>query len=241
MRQVVIVQARMGSSRLPGKVLRTLAGKTVLSRVLERCRAIPGIDAVCCATSTLDHDDEVARQAALEGAEVFRGSEDDVLSRYAGAARATGADVVMRVTADCPLIDPQVCGGVLTLRAAQDLDYACNNLPPSFPHGLDCEAVRISWLLRAEEEATSREQREHVTPYIRTHPDVNKANLPCERDGVASLRWTLDTQEDWNFLERLVALLPEGPDAWRWRVPLAIVEADPTMRHLSPDRAVPNA
>ncbi|HSJ08192.1 MAG TPA: NTP transferase domain-containing protein, partial [Longimicrobiales bacterium] len=115
-RTVVVVQARMGSSRFPGKVMEALAGRSVLEHVLERCAAIPGVDAVCCATSVRAADDVVAGAAAVLGAAVVRGSEADVLGRYAQAAREMDADVVLRVTADCPLIDPRVCGAVLARR-----------------------------------------------------------------------------------------------------------------------------
>jgi spore coat polysaccharide biosynthesis protein SpsF (cytidylyltransferase family) len=217
MKAVVVVQARLGSIRLPGKVMRRLGEVTVLAHVLTRCRAIPGADMVCCAIPGSLENDPVAVEAARCGVEVFRGSEEDVLARYEGAARQASAEVVMRVTSDCPMIDPVVCGEVLKLLASAKVDYACNNMPPSWPHGLDCEAMHYEWLARAGDEATSKAEREHVTPFIRNHPEARKANL--EGPGGVDHRWTLDNASDWDFLEQIWRRLPEGEAGWdyRWR------------------------
>lgn len=228
-RTVVIIQARMGSSRLPGKVLRLLAGRSVLSHVLERCKAIPGIDAVCCATTPNPEDDSIVSEAQRHDVHIFRGSENDVLDRYNNATKHMSADVVLRVTSDCPLIDPEVCGAVISLLSENDADYACNNMPPQWPHGLDCEAFSAVWLQRAAVEARRPSEREHVTPYIRNHPDAKKAMLPGPSDANVADRWTLDTQADYEFLEELFARLPEGSSAWSWRTPHKIVQANPAL------------
>jgi spore coat polysaccharide biosynthesis protein SpsF len=225
----VIVQARIGSTRLPGKVLMRLGAKTVLAHVIERCRANSGIDVVCCAVPDGPGDDRVAEEARRSGAEVFRGSETDVLDRYYRAAATFRLDVVLRVTADCPLLDPGVCDDVLSLRSAAGADYACNNLPPSWPHGLDCEAVTFAWLERAAHEASHAYEREHVTPFVRNHPAARRANLPMPGAGGAQHRWTLDNDRDMKFLRALVARMPAGHAAWSYVVPLAIVEADPSL------------
>lgn len=228
-RTAVIVQARYGSTRLPGKVMKTLAGRTVLEHVLERCKAVPGADVVCCATTGLAADDSIADAAAALDVEVFRGSEDDVLNRYARTAAALDADIVLRVTSDCPLIDPAICGAVLSLRASVDADFACNNMPPSWPHGLDCEVFTRGWLERADREATAPAEREHVGPYVRTHAAAKKANLPCPEQDLAGHGWTLDTPDDLAFLEKLFAQLPGGTEGWDWHVPLDIVRNNPAM------------
>jgi spore coat polysaccharide biosynthesis protein SpsF (cytidylyltransferase family) len=228
-RTVVVVQARMGSTRLPGKVMMDLAGQSVLAHVLERCAAIPGVERVCCATVEGAEGDPVAAEAARRGAEVFRGSEQDVLDRYHGAAGELGSDIVMRVTSDCPLIDPAICGEVLALRARLDADYACNNMPPSWPHGLDCEAFTFAWLARAAKEARKPSEREHVSPFIRNHPDATKANLAGPGGAVLGHRWTLDTQADLDFLRALFERLPPGAASWDYRVPLDLVEQDPAL------------
>jgi spore coat polysaccharide biosynthesis protein SpsF (cytidylyltransferase family) len=228
-RSVVIVQARLGSSRLPGKVLMNLAGRTVLSHVIERCAAIPGADAVCIAVPDLAQDDPVAEEALKCGALVARGPEADVLARYAIAARESRATTVMRITSDCPVIDPEVCGQVLRLVTEGGADYACNNLPPSFPHGLDCEAFKAEWLLRAETEAELPSEREHVTPWLRNHPTLRRSVLAGPGGDTIHHRWTLDTPDDLDFLRALFAELPAGQGGWDYRVPLVIAEANPAL------------
>ena len=225
----IVVQARTGSSRLPGKVLMPLAGRTVLAHVIERCLATEEVDVVCCAVPEGGADDAVAVEAARCGAKVFRGSEADVLDRYYRAARAFDMDVVMRVTADCPLIDPSVCAAVLRLRAEAGADYACNNMPPTWPHGLDCEAITFAWLRRSAREATKPYEREHVTQYVRRHPEARKVNLSMPGGAAAEHRWTLDNECDLRFLETLCARLPAGRLAWDWQAPLAVVGADPAL------------
>ena len=236
MTAAVIVQARMNSTRLPGKVLMQVGGTTVLDHVLRRCLAIAGADIVCCAIPESADSDPVADEARRIGVEVFRGSERDVLDRYWRAARALKADVVVRVTSDCPLLDPAVAAEVLALHAREGADYACNNMPPTWPHGLDCEALTFAWLERAAREATAPYDREHVTPYVREHPDSRKANLPCPVAGVAKHRWTLDTPADLEFLRALFPRLPAGSAAWNWRAPLAAVAADPALAHVDESR-----
>lgn len=207
----VIVQARMGSTRLPGKVLLDLAGRTVLWHVLTRCRAVPGADIVCCAVPDAPESAPIEAEALACGAVVARGPEHDVLSRYRDAARAVGAGVVMRVTSDCPLIDPEVCGRVLALRAAQSADYACNNMPRGWPHGLDCEAFTAAALDGAAAEAVDAYDREHVTPWLRRAPGLRRANLAGPGGAFADRRWTLDHPEDLAFFRALFALLPSPP------------------------------
>lgn len=135
----------------------------------------------------------------------------------------------MRVTSDCPLIDPLLCGEVLRLTAHAGVDYASNNLPPSWPHGLDCEAMAFDWLARAVREADAPEDREHVTPYIRRHPGVRRRNFAKPGASAYHHRWTLDTHRDLRFLQEMADRLPEGPAGWDYRAPLAIVDAEPAL------------
>ena len=228
-RTACIVQARAGSTRLPGKVLERLGDATVLEHVLRRCQAIETVDTVVCATVEGRDGDTVATLAEGVGAAVYRGSERDVLARYRGAAHAAEADLVLRVTSDCPLIDPDVCAAVLQLRADEDADYAANNMPPSWPHGLDCEAFTIEALDEAAATATSPEDHEHVTPWIRRNRAYRRVNLPGPGGELAAQRWTLDYPEDLAFLRALYDRLPEGCAGRSWRAAAEIIGREPQL------------
>lgn len=223
----IIIQARMGSSRLPGKVLRQLGGRSVLAEVIRRCQAIPGANVVGCASPEGVTDDPLAAEAERAGATVFRGNETDVLSRYAGAAQAFGADVVMRITGDKPLIDPEICGRLLCLRAEADADFACNNMPSGWPHGLDCEVFTCEALARADSEARQAEDREHVTPWLRRHANLRRVNLQGPGGDCVNLRWTLDYPEDLAFFEALFEKLAPGPAMPLYEDVMAVLDRHP--------------
>lgn len=211
MTTAAIIQARWGSTRLPGKVLNELGGASVLAHVLARCAAIPMVDVVCCAVADDPDSDPVAAEANLCGAIVTRGSQTDVLARYHAAAQNVDADIILRVTSDCPLIDPTICNAVLALQQSDDLDYACNNMPPSWPHGLDCEVFTRDLLDRAAVQATTKHEREHVTPWMRTNPDIRTGNFPGPGGDVTRQRWTLDYPEDHTFMTRVFDKIPPFP------------------------------
>jgi spore coat polysaccharide biosynthesis protein SpsF len=234
-RVAVIAQARMGSSRLPGKVLRAVGGRTVLAHVLSRAQMIEAADTVCCATSTDAADDAIAEEAAGIGVEVFRGSLDDVLDRYARAAAWLEAGVVMRVTCDCPLLDPAVCADVIRLRETEQVDYAANNFLPTWPHGLDCEVFTRAALQRAEANALAPYEREHVTPWIRNSPELSKANLDGPGGKVASMRWTLDYPEDLQFLE-VLSRHCDLSTTTRWQDIAAVIDRNPGILAINRNR-----
>lgn len=198
----VIVQARLGSSRLPAKVLLPLpTGRTVLEEVLHRCKQIEGVDLVCCAVPT---DSSGILAQYRKSADVFticNFPENDVLARYAHVAELVHADIVMRITADCPLLDPEVCGRVLKAYLIGGWPFVCNNAPRTYPHGFDCEVFGAALLREANEVATSPEDREHVTPYMRREKSLLNIASAVDR---SHLRWTLDTLSDyvtiWNQL-----------------------------------------
>lgn len=236
MKTAIIVQARHGSSRLPGKVLLSLGPRTVLEEVLRRCQAVKVADAVVCATSTEPDDQPVAEMAQRAGVHVFRGPLGDVLKRYRLAAESVSADVVLRVTADCPLIDPELCTEVLELRVKTKADYCTNNMPPSFPHGLDCEAFTFAALAKAEQQAKTPDEREHVTPWLRTAQSVKRANLSGPGRAVVEQRWTLDYPEDYEFLRRVFGYLPV-PAIPGWRDTLDLIAAHPELTAINAARA----
>jgi spore coat polysaccharide biosynthesis protein SpsF (cytidylyltransferase family) len=236
-KQVAIVQARMTSTRLPGKVLMDLNGHTVLWHVLSRCKSIPSIAEVWCAVPKGGEHDQVAIEALAAGALVLRGSETDVLKRYADVVRESGADVILRVTSDCPLISPEVCEGVLSLLSSANADYACNNMPPSWPHGLDCEAFTAETLFTADSNAEDQFSREHVTPWIRNNDKFVKANLHCSLEGVSSIRMTLDYAEDYKFFVDLFRHLGASADTAELSEILQVLQEFPSIQMLNHYRA----
>lgn len=243
MTTAVIVQARVGSSRLRGKVLKPLGDHTVLEEVLSRCSGIPGVDVVVCAIPDGPEDDALAPVADRAGAVVARGPALDVLARYAKAARRVDADVIVRVTSDCPLIDPRLCGDVVRLRQETAADYAANNMPRSFPHGLDCEVFTREAMERAEHDARAPEEREHVTPWLRTRPEFCRAGVHGPGGAAAEQRWTLDFPEDYAFLTALWPLL-HSERRTDWTAVMAVLTEHPElaainrMHHARPPAAV---
>lgn len=208
MKTVAIIQARMGSTRLPGKVMKLLAGKTVLAHVIERVKACPLLSDVVVATTTLQQDEVIVAEAVRCGAKYFCGSKDDVLSRYYHAARAFNADIVVRITSDCPLFDPTILTKMLQdflarAKGGEALDYYSNALQPSFPLGLSAEIFTFTALTRAFSEATKDYEREHVTPYFYQHPDLFAIDGLTHVDDLSHYRWTLDTAEDFDLITKI--------------------------------------
>jgi glutamate-1-semialdehyde 2,1-aminomutase/spore coat polysaccharide biosynthesis protein SpsF len=174
------------------------------------------------------------------GAEICRGPENDLLARYTIAARAVNAHVIMRVTSDCPLIDPQICGSVLELRASEDADYVTNNMPPSFPHGLDCEAFTTEALAEADRSTREPYDREHVTPWLRRAPHLKRKNLHSGRAGLERHRWTVDYTEDLTFLRAVVDALPLGSQAGMKEV-LDVLTVKPHLNDINASRRAASA
>ena len=231
MSTVVVVQARTGSRRLPGKVLEDVAGAPLIARVLERAARIPGADRVVLATTSADSDDRLADVGAGLGFEVVRGRVDDVLARFALAAERTDASVVVRVTGDCPLLDPAVSGSVLRAFATEGVSYASNIEPPTYPDGLDTEAFSRETLDIAHREARLASEREHVTPFIRSRPErFPRANVESAAD-LSALRWTVDEPSDLEFV-RTIYRLAGDTDFGMDRV-IAILEQHPELAGLN--------
>lgn len=195
-----IVQARMGSTRLPGKVLMDICGYPMLWHVVNRVRQAQLLNAVLIASTTARKDDPIAAFCARERIPCYRGSRTDVLDRYYQAAKQLRADVIVRITADCPLIDPTVVDAVVEGYLEGNYDYVSNTDPPTFPDGLDSEVFSFAALERAWCEARLRSEREHVTPYIRKHPELFRiGNVAQERD-LSGMRWTVDEPQDLEFV-----------------------------------------
>lgn len=195
MRTVAIVQARMGSSRLPGKVMKPVCGTPLIELLLERLSGSRLIDRIVLATSTDPANAPLSSHVRSLGYEVYEGSEDDVLDRYYRAACTVGADTVVRITGDCPLIDPTLVDAVIRLLDESEADFASNGHPPTFPDGLDVGVCTFRALEAAWHEATSRYDREHVTPFISDSGAFRVVSLQHEED-LSTERWTVDEPED---------------------------------------------
>lgn len=213
--KVGIIQARMTSTRLPGKVLKTVLGKPLLQYQLERLARCQQIDTLVVATTTNATDDPVVALCQQLGVATFRGSENDVLERYFLAARAFQADWVIRMTADCPVIDPGVVDAVITqaLQANPPCDYVSNTLERTFPRGLDTEVFSFRALAEAMQEACLPAEREHVTPFIYTRPERYRVGQYKQALDWSAYRWTVDTPEDFELIRRMLeALMPVQPE-----------------------------
>lgn len=225
---VAIVQARMGSTRLPGKVLKDLAGETVLARVVQRVRRASLIDEVLIATTNELADDAIVEECERCSVAVFRGDENDVLDRYYRAGLACHAGVIVRITSDCPLIDPGITDKTIAAFLDSRPDFASNALIRTYPRGLDTEVMTVEALERAWRGATEPYQRAHVTPYIYQNPDVFKI-LPVTGDAdYSGHRWTLDTPEDLAFIRAIYARV-EDRSNFGWREVLRILEREPEL------------
>jgi spore coat polysaccharide biosynthesis protein SpsF len=226
MRTVAVVQARLGSTRLPGKVLLPLAGQPLLSRVMRRAARARSVDAVVVATTTLPSDDRIVELAEREGWPVVRGSETDLLERYVQAARSHRADRVVRITSDCPLIDPGLIDDVAGALDREAGDYASNTLEPrTYPRGLDVEVVTRDALEAADRDDHDPASREHATPFIRRDPKrFRLVRVAGSRDESAH-RWTVDTPEDYELVRRLYEAL--GRDDFTWLDALEVANANP--------------
>jgi glutamate-1-semialdehyde 2,1-aminomutase len=200
---VAIVQARLGSTRFPNKVMRQLAGMPMIELLLLRLSRSQRIDRIILATSASSENRALSEHVRSAGFDVFEGSEKDVLDRFYRAARAVNAQTVIRITGDCPLVDPQIVDRVIDRFYESGADYASNNDPPTFPDGLDVEVFRFSLLERAHLEASSDAEREHVTVFMRRHHSLKKVNLPHSED-LSNERWTVDEPEDFEVVNRIV-------------------------------------
>lgn len=253
---IAIIQARMGSSRLPGKVLLDLEGKPMLIRVVERTRLSESIDGVVVATTSEPADDPIANLCRQCGIDFFRGDMYDVLDRYYQTARQFGAQTIVRITADCPLIDPQVVDRTVdaffgkttsndyllsvekhqivsfNFQTGTPFDFAANRLPPPFgrtyPIGLDTEVCTFAALKTAWTEAQEKHQREHVMPFFYDNLERFRVLLVNHEKDFGSLRWTVDTPEDLEAVRRIFAAFP-GQDDFSWLEVLNLFEQHPEL------------
>ncbi len=210
MTTIAMIQARMSSTRLPGKVLLDLNGKPVLDYICTAALRISGVDQVIVLTSKEPEDNAITQWCEDNKIICYRGDLHNVLKRFHDAATFYKADTIIRLTADCPLLDPEIVSQALLLFKTSKSDYCSNVIPPTWPDGLDCEIIRFSALNKAHKEAISPEDREHVTRYIHHNRSIfSVRNLVCPVGNLSHHRWTLDTQDDFDFLKSLIKFLPE--------------------------------
>lgn len=230
-RIVGIVQARMSSSRLPGKVLLPLGATTVLGRVVAAARVSDVLDELVVATSVDDSDDPVEQECARLRVPCYRGSLDDVLSRFTGALDAYPGDVMMRFTADCPLLDPEIVAlAARVFTAVPGLDYLSTSITRCLPRGLDVELASVSALRTADSRAESY-HRTHVTSYLYSHPETFRVLGLTLTPDTSHLRLTLDTEEDWALVQAVIDHF--GDDTTSLRKVADWLDAHPAVRDLN--------
>src|SRR5574338_618764 len=250
-RVVAIIQGRMGSSRLPGKILADIAGQPMLQRVFVRASRAGSLDETVFATTVDPSDDLVAEYCDFSGIPFTRGSLYDVLDRYYQAAKHARAAVVVRITADCPVIDPELIDDVVRTLQEGEFDFACNRLPPpwhrTYPIGLDVEACTFAALEKAWQAAKEPQQREHAMPYFYegvalsrqsrtletgTSPRGFRVALLHHTTDFGDYRWTVDTAEDLEFMRQVYARF-DGRDDFSWKDVLELVHNEPSLMEIN--------
>ncbi len=234
MNTICIIQARMGSTRLPGKVMMDISGKTMLQRTYERVSKAKGIDTTVVATSTLGMDDRLERYCATNGWPCFRGSAEDVLDRYYLAAIEYEANAIVRITSDCPLIDPSVTDQVIHHFQQNDCDYASNGFPRrTFPRGLDTEVFSFRALEKSWHEDKDPATREHVTQYIQKNPQLFRLTGIMNPIDYSNLRWTVDEIRDLEFVRRVYSLMTK--DFFSWTEVISLMQRSPELMEINKD------
>ncbi|GAB4257790.1 MAG: glycosyltransferase family protein [Deferrisomatales bacterium] len=236
MKTAIVIQARVGSTRLPGKILRKAGGKTLLERCAARAARSRHADEVVIATTDRDRDDAVAAEARRLGLPCVRGSEEDVLSRYHRAAAARKLEVVCRVTSDCPLIDPEVIDALFDLFFTGGYDYASNTLRRTFPRGLDAEVFHARALGEAHGAARDPAEREHVTPFFYRNPQRFRCGGLEHAEDLSGHRWTVDEPADLAFVRAVLDRLdPEvrAADTFGYRDVLRVLRDHPELARIN--------
>ena len=237
MTKVAIVQARMSSTRFPGKVLKEVNKKPLILHQIERIARSKHIEEIVVATSTNSADDEIEKLTEKEKINLFRGSEQDVLSRFDGAAQQYGATVIIRLTADCPLSDPEVIDYVVTkfLAHSGNCQFATNAIPRTYPAGLEVECFSRDALKTASLEATDEYDREHVTPFFYRNPDRFRPLSIVSRVNYSMERWTLDERKDFHLIKKIIETLSKIKEDFKMLDILNILNANPDWRELNSD------
>jgi spore coat polysaccharide biosynthesis protein SpsF len=231
MKRVIIIQARMTSTRLPGKVLMDISGTPMLLHQIRRLTHCQTIDQIMIATTVNTTDDQIVELARLEGVDCFRGSEHDVLSRYVGATCKAQADVVARITADCPLIDPEIVDKAVNdlVNHSAECDFVSNGMPRTFPRGLDVEVFFKDVLMRFDRLGKSKASREHVTLLFFERPELFLGRNIVDDQDNSDLRWTVDTESDLQLVRLLYEALDLGERMLKYKEVLRYVRQHPEL------------
>lgn len=200
---VAIIQARMGSARLPVKVMMNILDKPMLWHVISRVKHANMLNDIVVATTTLNKDKQILELASEMGVKSYAGSKDDVLDRYYQAAIINKADVIVRITADCPLADPKVIDEVVRFYLDNDFDYVSTSIEPTYPDGIDVEVFSFDSLKKAWNEAKFSSEREHVTPYIWKNPGIFKIKNYKNNENISYMRWSVDEERDLEFVREI--------------------------------------
>lgn len=232
MATICIIQARMGSTRLPGKVLADIGGMSMLARVVRRVRRATLLDDIVIATTIDPTDEAIVDECQRLSVAVIRGSVEDVLDRYYQVAQTYHADAIVRITSDCPLIEPELIDQVITSFQETQADYASNCIERRYPRGLDVEVMRLTALKYAWEHSESFYQRAHVTPFIYQNSHLFRIVSVTGDEDYSSYRWTVDTPEDLAFVRAIYERL-DNTDNWNWRKVLSLLEQEPALIHIN--------
>ena len=223
-RVLAVIQARMGSSRLPGKVLMDLNGEPTILRIIDRLKKALTVDEIIVATSLDESDNELFELLHRKEIECFRGSLEDVLSRFIGALASSDAEIVIRITADCPLVMPKLVDQMVKDFLVSDLDYLSNTITPTFPDGLDVEIFTKEALMRLNGLSLSSQEREHVTLGIRNRPEQFTLSNFVGKTDLSGLRWTVDYQEDFVFVTQVYSHFEKRESDFEYEEVLHLLE-----------------
>lgn len=232
-RVVAILQARMSSTRLPGKVLKPILGRPMLARQIERLKRCRNLDRLVVATSQGPDDDLLEQLCREEDVACFRGSLGDVLDRFYQCALQHHAGHVVRLTGDCPLADPELIDSLIEFYRAQNVDYASNCRPPTLPDGLDAEVIRFEVLAEAWREAVDPFEREHVVPYVVRRPERFRLANWCWSGDASNMRWTVDEPDDFVFVTRVFESLYAAKPNFGFRDVLDLVSRQPDLASIN--------
>lgn len=230
-----IIQARVGSTRLPNKIFKLIEGKPLIYHVTERVKQARLVDKVIIATTTNQLDDSVEEWCLNNDVAIYRGSESDVLNRYYNAAKQFNADVVVRITCDDPFKDPGIIDEVISYFLENKFDFASNNNPPTYPEGLDVEVMSFEALETMEQHAATQFQREHVTQYVYQNPDKFRIGNHAYTTNISRLRWTIDTDRDLEMARAVYKKLYPTTPFFSYKDILKLIEQHPEIAEINQD------